>query len=101
MLNRLGMLSDWFLHLRTVKAMISNLAFLPHLDMSCCCRSVSCRDQRHHPAITIFMKTRFALPFALLILIQTGCYSQKKNAIAQKQIRTGAEQTDKYLPLLK
>ena len=48
-----------------------------------------------------FMKTRFALPFALLILIQTGCYPQKKNAIAQKQIRTGAEQTDKYLPLLK
>ena len=47
------------------------------------------------------MKTRFALPFALLILIQTGCYPQKKNAIAQKQIRTGAEQTDKYLPLLK
>ena len=47
------------------------------------------------------MKTRFALPFALLIIIQTGCYPQKKNAIAQKQIRTGAEQTDKYLPLLK
>lgn len=81
--------------------MISKLAFLPNHDMSCCCRSVSCRHQRHHPVITIFMKTRFALPFALLILIQTGCYSQKKNAIAQKQIRTGAEQTDKYLPLLK
>ncbi len=48
-----------------------------------------------------FTKTRFALPFALLIIIQTGCYPQKKNAIAQKQIRTGAEQTDKYLPLLK
>lgn len=47
------------------------------------------------------MKTRFALLFALLILIQTGCYPQKKNAIPQKQIRTGAEQTDKYLPLLK
>lgn len=47
------------------------------------------------------MKTRFALLFALLILIQTGCYPQKKNAIPQKQIRTGAEQTDNYLPLLK
>jgi uncharacterized protein YbbC (DUF1343 family) len=48
-----------------------------------------------------FMKTKFALLFALLIVIQTGCYSQKKkNTIDQKQIATGAEQTGKYLPLL-
>jgi uncharacterized protein YbbC (DUF1343 family) len=47
------------------------------------------------------MKTKFALLFALLIVIQTGCYSQKrKNTVDQKQIATGAEQTGKYLPLL-
>jgi uncharacterized protein YbbC (DUF1343 family) len=48
------------------------------------------------------MKTKFALLFTLLIVIQTGCYSQKKkNTTDQKQIATGAEQIDKYLPLLK
>ena len=48
------------------------------------------------------MKTKFALLFALVVVIQTGCYSQKKTkTIPQNQIATGAEQTDKYLPLLK
>jgi uncharacterized protein YbbC (DUF1343 family) len=48
------------------------------------------------------MKTKFALLFALLLVIQTGCYSQKKKStIDPKKMATGAEQTDKYLPLLK
>ena len=49
------------------------------------------------------MKTKFAfaLLFALLIVSQTSCFSQKKkNTVDQRQIATGAEQTDKYLPLL-
>jgi uncharacterized protein YbbC (DUF1343 family) len=48
------------------------------------------------------MKTKFALLLSLLIVIQTGCFSQKKkNTIDQKKIATGAEQTEKYLPQLK
>jgi uncharacterized protein YbbC (DUF1343 family) len=48
------------------------------------------------------MKTRFTFLFALLIVLQSSCYSQKqKGTAAEQKVLTGAEQTDKYLPQLK
>lgn len=49
------------------------------------------------------MKTRFTFLFALLIILHCSCNAQKPNTADtdQKRIVTGAEQTDKYLPMLK
>lgn len=50
------------------------------------------------------MKTKFILLFALIVILQTSCYSQKRKtstAADSKPIITGAEQTEKYVPQLK